>query len=499
MSNFQYSVDKLVFSAHGVYGAGWAFDRTSSIKSSTLHISFSDGCILKTDLRPSVPRPDVAKAFPGIPEAIHSGFFFLAGWKNHFPAAAEIEMNTYSGASHKISLEVSVSHELDFGEDETKNQFSSALPVADISDPDRQLILIFHHFMGGGSDFYRDLFIQQAKAEGHTVLLLTFIPVEMKYRIIGYSATSVSGTMDFPEVTTLWPWLSRFHFHHIILNSIVTFPESEKVLAMTLSLKQQSRASLSIVFHDYFPVCPSPFLLNSEGNYCDIPGLETCMKCLARHRDGYVSISGARDISAWRTNWESLMDQDTELICFSESGRQLISKAYPAATHLIRVHSPEVKTMRPVRFIRKPGDPIVAGVIGHISRQKGSEVILDLAQAIEKVKADVRIVVLGTLKLWKIPEQVTVTGPYKHDQLADLIEDQHVNIMLMPSICPETFSFVTHEIIMMGLPLITFNIGAQADLALAYPNGRAVSKTNGYGLLQEILLFDQKIQQTRDR
>lgn len=44
----------------------------------------------------------------------------------------------------------------------------------------------------------------------------------------------------------------------------------------------------------------------------------------------------------------------------------------------------------------------------------------------------------------------------------------------MPSIWPETFSFVTHEALATGLPVYGFDIGAQGEALRRAPNGMAI-------------------------
>ncbi len=44
----------------------------------------------------------------------------------------------------------------------------------------------------------------------------------------------------------------------------------------------------------------------------------------------------------------------------------------------------------------------------------------------------------------------------------------------MPSIWPETFSFVTHEMLATGLPVFGFDIGAQGEALRRAPNGVAI-------------------------
>jgi hypothetical protein len=120
-------------------------------------------------------------------------------------------------------------------------------------------------------------------------------------------------------------------------------------------------------------------------------------------------------------------------------------------------------------------------------------VVADLAKAIAAAGAGVRIVVVGSVDAWCPPEVVTQTGPYKQDDLPKIVEKHKINIALLPSICPETFSFVAHEIISMNLPMICLDLGAQADIVRSQPSGHVSARQDGPGLLEEIIAFDRSM------
>ena len=54
-------------------------------------------------------------------------------------------------------------------------------------------------------------------------------------------------------------------------------------------------------------------------------------------------------------------------------------------------------------------------------------------------------------------------GRYSHDELQNIIESCRINLVVFPSICPETFSYLISELIMMDVPIICFDFGAQAE------------------------------------
>jgi 1,4-dihydroxy-2-naphthoate octaprenyltransferase len=54
----------------------------------------------------------------------------------------------------------------------------------------------------------------------------------------------------------------------------------------------------------------------------------------------------------------------------------------------------------------------------------------------------------------------------------------NITEFLVPSICPETYSYTTDEIMQMGYPLIVFDLGAPAERVKNYELGKIISKEN---------------------
>jgi len=97
-----------------------------------------------------------------------------------------------------------------------------------------------------------------------------------------------------------------------------------------------------------------------------------------------------------------------------------------------------------------------------------------------------RVMVLGDLYPLFSSPVLQVNGPYEHGNLRSLAEDFRPNIGLIPSICPETFCYAAQEIIMLGLPLICLDLGAQARQAREYPLGMVTESPDAAGCLEAI-------------
>jgi glycosyltransferase involved in cell wall biosynthesis len=175
----------------------------------------------------------------------------------------------------------------------------------------------------------------------------------------------------------------------------------------------------------------------------------------------------------WRALWGRCLAAADEVRCFSEATRKLLLKAYPSldASRLTVVpHDVDYVPARLPRVNRNA--PLVIGVVGEISPQKGALVVKEMVEHLERDHPGVRMVVLGSLNAAVKSERLTVTGPYRRDDLVDLVESHGINMFFFPSIWPETFSYVVAEMVALGLPIVAFDLGAPAERLRGYPRAR---------------------------
>ena len=66
------------------------------------------------------------------------------------------------------------------------------------------------------------------------------------------------------------------------------------------------------------------------------------------------------------------------------------------------------------------------------------------------------------------------------------------DIYLIPSVCPETFSYTTEEAMTMGLPVACYDLGAPAERVKKYKKGLIISKIDAQTTLKEIEQFFQR-------
>ena len=513
-------LDHLVASPDALFGFGWAVPRTARIESARLRLEFSDGADTLVALSLDRPREDVTAAFPDNPHAVNAGFMLLAGWPDGPPRAAALEFRLVDGHHERVPLDLPAidaprrpagvgwrylarrgwAHvrlgrlraAISRFRDLRRRSRAEARAIRDsefaAAVAGQRLVLIADHCMGGGANASRDRRIAELTGQGLTVVLLTFVVSSLSLQAEVHQAGQKAVGLKLDHVGQLTAALGGGRLELVIYNCGVSFPRPLELCGFLLGLAEGCR--LEVVLHDYFTICPSAFLLDDAGCFCGVPEVGRCRTCLPVHEDGFVSLAGCRSIEHWRSAWGRLLARADEICCFSESSRRLLARAYPTITNRVCVRPHQVAPLRRVAPVPPaPGGPVVIGIIGAISHHKGAAVVAELARAIAETKAAARLVVIGQVEAACPPEVIHETGPYESGSLPDLVEQHGIQVALLPSICPETFSFVAHEIVSMGLPLVTLDVGAPADLARSYPLGRVASRADGPGLLAEITGF----------
>jgi glycosyltransferase involved in cell wall biosynthesis len=113
------------------------------------------------------------------------------------------------------------------------------------------------------------------------------------------------------------------------------------------------------------------------------------------------------------------------------------------------------------------------GILGTLTNIKGGKVVHALSDHIKKNGLRVPITVIGPDHV-DTPDSINVHGPYEPNHLPALILNNGINIILAPSIVPETFGYTISEAMIMGLPIVAFDIGAQGNRVKKYELGKVI-------------------------
>jgi len=164
-----------------------------------------------------------------------------------------------------------------------------------------------------------------------------------------------------------------------------------------------------------------------------------------------------------------------------------VLKAYPEVADKITLTPHTVEDISPV-VIKKDSNKTTTtiGILGAIDYVKGAQIIKQMVQIIERDNLDIDVVVIGEITEPIKSKHFHVTGRYRHEDLPRLIQEQQIDIFLIPSIWPETFSYTTQEIMMMQLPLMVFDLGAPAERVAEYEKGVVIDEISAEAVLKKV-------------
>jgi glycosyltransferase involved in cell wall biosynthesis len=540
MSELLWSVDALTIKEKTLFGFGWVFHPTCLIHQIHLEVSFLSAQadhFEKINVESSKPRTDVASAHPTHSHALTSGFVFIGsvvtdseikqiklvcilndgrvcevglplpestsraaknGWimkkwrrlsvyQNYVKRALLLmKMGQWSSIYEKMCRHWTIQPSAGFERPSDLAQFIKNHYSPPIS-------VMIDHDLGGGANHYRVRYIDTIVNAGGSVLVFTCHMASLTSVLIlkskgGEKRISLKDLNFFNDVIATLP------FAEVVYNTAVSLPDPFGIASLLLEMKRISRARLKILVHDFYLVCPSHFLLNDKNQFCRIPALRECSSCLQANTNGFISLFPQRNMQQWRAMWGSVLVAADEIIAFSNNSVQLLHQAYPQiSVAAIQVVPHKVDYLPAHIPVIRQKSRLHIGVVGQIGIHKGAHVVAGLAKAIKRHGSNVKITVFGVIEAKCDGDVLSQTGLYRQQNLPSLIEASDANVFLFPSICPETFSYVIQELMLMELPVAAFNFGAPAERLANYPRGMILDSEEPDGLLRQLEHFHQKI------
>lgn len=325
---------------------------------------------------------------------------------------------------------------------------------------------------GGGSERYFKMQREKLIQDGLGVFSLCYRKQKSYYELTYTDQDMVLGYYlnDLEELGKLSQWIS---FDEIIVNQLTLYPDLEETLLAITEAKARHHAKLVMLFHDYYALCPSYNLTCKNGSFCQDAKGETCRKCYEQWN--FAKNMDCVDIKQWRAWWKRFLDECHEVRCFSRDTLNRVEHIYgPGLAYTLVPH--QVDYLCPVDKKTKISETLNIGILGGISAHKGGHVIREMLEVIERNRLPIRIILIGYADGIKLQASthLVVTGPYQVTELPLLVYEQDVDVVFIPSIWPETFSYTAEEAMQMHLPLAAFNLGAPAERIAHYDRGMTV-------------------------
>ncbi|MCG8708351.1 glycosyltransferase [Brenneria sp. 4F2] len=347
---------------------------------------------------------------------------------------------------------------------------------------DKEVTLFFDLSLGGGTESYFFNILDKTRYN-NSIVRVQYLRSFKTYKITLFDK-KMEYILILKNLSLVEKFISKIPLSKIIVNNLVTWPNTYAVLELICRLKKDN-VIVSIRGHDFFPVCPF-FNLTKNGKFCGIPLGKGCSECFPTNKHDDISVSPGIEIDVWRDKWNYfLKNYADEIIVFSQSGRDIFTKVYPCLSNKIKIVLHDIPFLRTVKIPAHKN--INIGILGSITRQsKGSDILTEIESYIETI-SDINMVVIGNYN--NKTEKTKVIGEYKREQLPNILEKNEIDIIFIPSIWPETFSYTTSEAIIMDMPVACFNLGAPAERISVYKKGLIISTIDAKSAIYEIKKF----------
>jgi len=539
MAEICWSIDSTSVKDNMVFGFGWMFHPNHLTVSINVRLELEAHSLSYFELISAdalKPRQDVQSAYRNQPHALNSGFVFFGsfkpGAKLHamvlvckladgtvidlpVPSANLLKLDDPSKAKRlglssrrffkffKRGLALLRAGQFSdlFAKIKRLMRWKSTTILRDRSmledqleqDERKDVCLIIDHDLGGGANQYSERMVNSFVHSGRTVLILSYHVAALSYALI-VKNKRMDQRFSIPDKNFLLDAIKTISIAEIIYNNAVSFQEPEALPQLLIRLHKATTARLKILVHDFFLVCPSHFLLDSSGKFCNVPNPMICAVCLPKNPYGFASLFYERNITKWRSVWGALLANADEIVAFSNSSKEILLKAYP---HIKEGRISVTPHTIPYLKLERPQitntSVLCIGIVGQIGFHKGSEFVQALSREISRRGFGIKIVIIGSIECAFDPAIVRQTGPYRQNDLPHLIKECGANIFLFPSIWPETFSYVTQELVEMDLPVACFNLGAPAERLSNFTKGIVLNSIEPETVLDELINFHQKV------
>lgn len=337
--------------------------------------------------------------------------------------------------------------------------------------------LIFTHNLEGGTELYLQNYIKNNIDKKLYIVIRalnlygTFnYSINLKYQNINIEFI----VYNLYELISLFEFLKIEEIKNIIVNHLIGF-DVKLIIPFILNIKNRYNSNIRFKVHDFFSICKSHNLLYKNKYFCNLPeDINICKECL---KDSNIVL--------YRKYFEILL-LNSEIITFSNSSKDIILKVYKSINPnniIVKPHKVDWINRKAKKSISKKN--LHVGVLGVMAEHKGYNIIKELLNLIKN--DNIILYSLGECNLNN--SKLIKTGGYNHNNLVDKVENYDIDIFIIPSIWPETFSYTTEEIILMDKPIIVFNLGAPAERVAHYDKGYIVNEISAEGIYKELLKF----------
>ncbi len=338
-------------------------------------------------------------------------------------------------------------------------------------------LIVTHDFGGGVETHIEALSVRLAEAGLRVVYLRTDEPGGIKLGLpeatgIDFPVSildPLSLDRDADLIAELIGWLDPTMVH---VHSLAGLDAPATDAAMRLI--EGIGIGYDVTLHDYASVCHRNNLVRPDGTYCGLAAPAACRDCirLDREADGFL----LPDPAERRRVWAGFLGRARTVFAPSSDLAGRIGDTLGLDRFVLRPHEETLPVIEPRPRQRRDGALRVA-VIGSISQQKGYDVVHNLALDARLRKLPIGFTIIGHSVEPRPMEAAGAheTGRYGSDAAAMAeIARLDPDLVLCPSISPETYCYTLSLALAAGVPPVVFDLGAQAERLRALGAGHCL-------------------------
>lgn len=321
--------------------------------------------------------------------------------------------------------------------------------------------LVLDFAWGGGTALYMSASLIPTVPRSAVLFHVKYYSTKQFAEVLVSRGGQITEVGSYSQTGELFHDLDEIAFAKTVINSLVSWPSAAEALNFVAELKRKNPSMLvEYKLHDFYAVCPSYTLIDASRHFCAIRGDEQgCKACLRECDPSYCFVCEDNkpdfSVTGWRAMWESFFLHTADFVdVFSKSSRELLLKAYPGVEPHIRLVPHRIPSFRCLRV----------AVIGNISIQKGADVLRKLCEYLDQNGLeDMQIFLFGSNSCNLASPHLKHMGEYNRGDLPELLKKNRIDLVFIPSVCPETFCFTAGESLSLGYPTACFDMGGQAD------------------------------------
>jgi GT2 family glycosyltransferase/glycosyltransferase involved in cell wall biosynthesis len=220
-----------------------------------------------------------------------------------------------------------------------------------------------------------------------------------------------------------------------------------------------------VVVHDYAWICPRVTLIDATQSYCGEPAVAVCERCLRRNGSELGERSSVAELRARSARW---LGGARHVFAPSADAAARLVRYFPELAIIVRPHSfpPIAAAARAHAPRRAAGAPVRVALLGAIGAHKGYRVLLACARDARTRQLPIEFVVIGYSEddaPLLATGKVFITGAYGDVEVPDLLRREAADLLWLPSVWPETWSYVLDHALASAVPIVAFDLGAIAE------------------------------------